>query len=436
MPHIILLGTLDTKLTETLYIHNALHETAKTLHFPSPLKVTLIDCGREDIAHPLITIPHRTLLENYDAPSINLSTLPRAEVITHLTKAATTCVRTLLSSKTNQVHGIIGTGGSGGTSLISAVMRDAAPIGLPKLIVSTIASGETGSVVGECDITLMYSVVDIAGMNRVLGDVLGNAAGAILGMAGAYEGRVSRQHLPTKEGEKEGGEGKIRLGITMFGVTTPAVNHIRAHLATKYPAVEPYIFHATGHGGKAMERLVTENRLDAILDLTTTEIVDYIARGNMACDASRLEPTLRRGIPNVISLGATDMVNFGPEHTVPPKFRDQKRNLQVHNPSVTLMRTSREEARRVGEFIVDKVKRFAREPGMVEIWIPRGGVSIMSTPGGVFADGEADRVLFEVLRDGLEGSGVRVVVDERDVNDQGFAVDIAESAMGLVRRYT
>ncbi|KAL4861532.1 hypothetical protein BDV12DRAFT_180156 [Aspergillus spectabilis] len=422
MPHIILLGTLDTKLAETLYIHTQLHQLAK--HSSTPLEITLIDCGRDQITNEAITISHTSLLSKYASPNTtlpNLSTLPRGEVITFLTTCVSNCVRDILA--TREVHGIIGTGGSGGTSLIASVMRTSAPIGLPKFIVSTIASGDTSSIIGECDITLMYSVVDIAGLNRVLRGVLSNAAGAIFGMATTYEARLlDARSIPPEEK-------KIRIGVTMFGVTTPSVDFIRRHLESNY-SVEVYVFHATGHGGKAMERLVSEGQLDAILDLTTTEIADFIAGGNMSCEASRLEASLKRGIPNIISLGATDMVNFGPKETVPPRY--EGRNLQVHNPSVTLMRTSGEECRMIAEFVVDKIKRFAADQTMVEVWIPAGGVSVMSKVGGVFEDSGADAALFDAVRDGLEGSDVRVVSDKRDVNDEGFAVDIADRLMGML----
>ncbi|KAL5334291.1 hypothetical protein BJX70DRAFT_378700 [Aspergillus crustosus] len=426
MPHLILLGTLDTKLDETLYLHTQLHHLAH--RFSTPLKITLIDCGRESISNENITITHTDLLARYTPPDIpipDLSTTPRGEVIAFLTTCVKTCVQDIISK--TEIHGIIGTGGSGGTSLISAAMR-ATPIGLPKLIVSTIASGDTSSIVAECDITLMYSVVDIAGLNRILKEVLGNAAGAIFGMATAYESRLVESKSKSKT-QLQQDEKKPRIGITMFGVTTPCVDRIRSHLESRYN-VEVYVFHATGHGGKAMERLIAESRLDGILDITTTEIADLIAGGNMACEASRLEEGLKRGIPNIISLGAVDMVNFGPKDTVPPEYKD--RHLQVHNPSVTLMRTSAEECEKVGEFIVDKIKRFAVETGLVEVWIPEGGVSVMSKSGGVFEDRSVDSVLFRTVREGLQGSGVRVVDDQRDANNGGFAVDVAERLMRLL----
>lgn len=432
MPHIILLGTLDTKRSETLYLQDQLHQTA--LRLSQPIQITLIDCGCRPTTDDAITITQPELISKY-APDKNPKKepweLPRGEAIKFLSDCATRAVAELLST-TEEIHGIVGTGGSGGTSLISSVMRDAAPIGLPKLIVSTVASGNTGPVVGECDITLMYSVVDIAGSNRLLRDVLENAAGSIFGMASAYQHRLVQRHQ--EDTQLQGGEKKTRIGITMFGVTTPCVDQIRSHLEGKYPdAVEIYVFHATGHGGKAMERLAEEGQLDAILDITTTEICDLIAGGEMSCEEDRLETGLRRGIPNIISLGATDMVNFGPMDTVPPKYKE--RRLFVHNPSVTLMRTNCEEGNKIASFIADKVKRFASDPGMVEVWIPQGGVSSISTKGSVFEDGDADGALFGSLVAGLDKTQVEAVMDGRDVNDPGFAADIADRLMELVEKH-
>ncbi|KAJ5964703.1 uncharacterized protein N7479_004579 [Penicillium vulpinum] len=429
MPHIILLGTLDTKRAEILYLYNQLQNA--TRFSTTPLEITLIDCGRQAISDDVITITHTDLLAKY-APGdrTEILTLPRGQVIELLISCVSRCVSDLL--RTTEIHGIIGAGGSGGTSLFSAVMRKAAPIGLPKLIVSTVASGNTGPVVGECDITLMYSVVDIAGTNWLLREVLGNAAGAMFGMASTYQHRLSERRTRTLQ-DKQQGEKKVRVGITMFGVTTPCVDHVRRHLEDNY-SVEVYVFHATGHGGKAMERLVEEGRLDAILDITTTEICDLIAGGTMSCETSRLEMTLKRGIPNIISVGATDMVNFGPVNTVPDQYRDRK--LFVHNPNVTLMRTSAAECRKVGEFMLAKLDRFAQDPGMVEVWLPGGGVSSIGTVGSAFADADADAALADTLRSGLKDSKIRVVSDERDINDDGFAIDIADRLMALVAKHS
>ncbi|KAH0289936.1 hypothetical protein M436DRAFT_41785 [Aureobasidium namibiae CBS 147.97] len=416
MPHIVLLGTLDTKLPEILHLHSRL----EALSSPDT-SITLIDCGRTLVKHPAISITQDELVTRYGTKQEQdtLQDLPRGEIIKYMISCTTLCIGEL--HKKQPIHGIISAGGSGGTSLASAVMRTL-PIGLPKLIASTVASGDTGPIVGETDITLMYSVVDIAGTNELLKIILNNAAAAVVGMSSAYEQQLQLQKDQSKEARR------LRVGITMFGVTTPCVDKIREHLESNY-AVETYVFHATGHGGKAMERLVSEGRLDAVLDLTTTEICDFLMGGNMSAGPDRLEAALKAGIPTVISLGATDMVNFGPKATVPEKF--QQRKLFEHNPTVTLMRTTKDECRAVGELIADKIKRFAADLKKVQITLPKGGVSMIATPGGVFEDRDADDALIETLASRLQDSGITIVHDERDINDEGFAVDIANQLMEL-----
>jgi uncharacterized protein (UPF0261 family) len=423
MPHVILISTLDSKLDEFLFLRSQL--LGLSSYASTPLKITTIDCGRTSTQHENISITQAELVHKYGPEeSTDISSLDRGGVIRYMIGCATACVKDIVSK--GHVHGILSAGGSGGTSLVSAVMRAAAPVGMPKLIVSTVASGDTGPIIGETDITLMYSVVDVAGMNTILRDVLSNAAGAMMGMSTVYESNITRQ--ATQRNQESA---KLQLGITMFGVTTPCVDQIRKYLTEKYP-VEVYVFHATGHGGKAMERLVEEVRLNAVLDVTTTEICDHLMGGNMSAGPKRLEAALKRGIPNVISLGATDMVNFGAMSAVPSQFRDRK--LLEHNPTVTLMRTTKEECRMTGEFIVEKVKTFAKDPEKVEVWLPRGGASIIAKPGRIFEDDEADTLLAETIKEGLRGSRVRVVEDKRDINDSGFAVEMAESLMNIVRR--
>jgi uncharacterized protein (UPF0261 family) len=407
MVAIALLGTCDTKLEELLFLRKSIEQFA-----PLPeTSVVLIDVGRHPVQHEGIAITQETLLHNYGEDK-NLDDLSRSEAIRIIADCATRAVRDLFSQES--IHGIIAAGGSGGTSLASTVMREALPIGFPKLIVSTVASGDTGPIVQETDITLMYSVVDVAGLNQVLRNVLSNAGAAISGMAYSYALRRQNDHVVSKK----------RVGITMFGVTTPAVDVIREHLEKNYD-IETYVFHATGHGGKAMERLIREGGLDAVLDLTTTEICDHLTGGVMSAGPTRLEAAAKAGIPNIISVGATDMTNFGPKDTVPEKYRHRK--LYEHNSMVTVMRTSKEEAENVGRFIVNQLKEHAMDPDSIEVWLPTGGLSMISTPDGPFADAGADEALFDAIRTGLQGSGINVVEDGRDINDRGFACEIAEA---------
>ncbi|KAG8164975.1 hypothetical protein KVR01_005250 [Diaporthe batatas] len=409
---VLLLGTCDTKLQELLFLRDQIR------HHES-VEVMLLDVGRENVEHSAINFSQHSLLSEHGGGKTTAE-LPRGELVKFMAACASRAVRRLFDE--GRIHGIISAGGSGGTSLAAEVMREVLPIGFPKMIVSTVASGDTGPLVGETDIAMLYSVVDVAGLNQVLKDILSNAGAAIGAAAKAY---VSR----TRVTQENTGGSKKRIGITMFGVTTPGVDAVRKHLESKHD-VEIYVFHATGHGGKAMERLVRQGQLDAVLDLTTTEICDLHTGGVMSAGQDRLEAAALAGIPNIISLGATDMTNFGPKSTVPEKYKG--RNLYEHNPTVTLMRSSPEESRQVGDFIVEKLKNHAKRPELVQVWMPLGGVSMIAVPDGPFADEEADKALFSSVRDGLAGSGIRVVEDKRDINDEGFAHDIADALAGLL----
>lgn len=416
MATVVLLGTCDTKLEELIFLRSQILQNDQA-------KVILIDLGRRPVSHEAITISQPDLVSRFGNPAVTPSSLPRGDLIKFMTSCATAALESLFAS--DAIHAAISIGGSGGTSLAAPAMRSALPIGFPKLIVSTVASGDTGPYVGESDIAMLYSVVDIAGLNSVLREVLANAGASIAAAALGYAKRHAHpQKTPSPEKKKK------RIGITMFGVTTPAVDAIRAHLASAYPgAFETLVFHATGHGGKALERLIREGRIEGVLDLTTTEICDLVAGGNMSAGPERLGAAVEAGIPCVASLGATDMVNFGPRETVPERYAGRK--LYEHNPAVTLMRVNEGEAREVGKFIREKLKG-GRRPDRIQVWIPKGGVSLMSKAGGPFEDRQVDAVLFDTVREGLKGSGVEVVEDERDVNNEGFANDIAEALVRMM----
>lgn len=301
-PCVAILGTCDTKLEELVFLRDEIKRNG--------VDVKLIDVGRRNIQNISINISQRDLLENYGNGE-SIEELPRGDLVKTMANCATRAVEELFQG--GLIHAIINAGGSSGTSLAAQVMRTALPIGFPKMIVSTVASGDTGPIVGETDITMMYSVVDVSGLNEVLRNVLSNAGAAIAGMSRAF---ASRFHDTAARKKK-------RVGITMFGVTTPGVDCIRKYLESNYE-VETYVFHATGHGGKAMERLIQEGGLDAVLDLTTTEVCDLITGGVMSAGEHRLEAAAEAGLPNIISVGATDMTNFGPMGTVPEKYRERK----------------------------------------------------------------------------------------------------------------
>ena len=430
MPHVAIIGTCDTKLHELLWLRSEILAISQ-----DQCKVTLVDVGRTRTSHEHINVGQDVITSKY-APKgheQDVSKLSRGEVIKYMIKCASNWLREAHQRgqqyPSEALHGVVSAGGTGGTSLISGVMREALPIGFPKLIVSTAASGDTGPIVEEMDITLMYSVVDIAGTNSLLKRVLSNAAGAIVGMSQACERSMKEASEAERDDSKQ--QKKKLVGLTMFGVTTPCVDRVRQYLEENHP-IECFVFHCTGHGGKAMERLVSEGVLDAVLDITTTEICDQLMGGVMDAGPHRLEAALKAGIPNIISVGATDMVNFGPKSTVPERY--QNRKLYEHNPTVTLMRTSPEECAAIGQFIVDKVKKFARVRGFVEVVLPKGGVSMIAVPDGPFYDPQADEALFSTIEKGLAGSGIALSSVDSAINDEAFAVDVAKrlvTMMGL-----
>lgn len=299
---------------------------------------------------------------------------------------------------------------------MAAPAMQALPVGFPKLLVSTMASGDVKPFVGEVDATLMYSVVDVAGINSISSKVLGNAAAAIAGMARAYESPASDEdgHKPL-------------VGVSMFGLTTPAADEARHTLEEL--GYEVLVFHATGTGGMAMEKLVHDGLLAGVCDLTTTELADDLVGGVLSAGPDRLEEAGRVGLPQVVSLGALDMVNFGPRESVPATF--DGRSFVVHNPTVTLMRTTPDEMAELGRRIARKL---AAATGPTELFIPRRGLSGIDVEGQPFHDPEADEALFVALREGLAGSRVVVHELDQDINKPGFGRAAAEALHALIAR--
>ncbi|SFS32758.1 Tm-1-like ATP-binding domain-containing protein [Saccharopolyspora flava] len=295
------------------------------------------------------------------------------------------------------VDGVIGLGGSGGTALITPAMREL-PVGVPKVMVSTVASGDTSGYVDATDIAMFPSVTDVAGLNRISRRILGNAAHALLG--------AISHPMPQADD-------KPAVALSMFGVTTPCVTAAAGRLEAEF---DPLVFHATGTGGRAMEKLVDDGLVHAVLDVTTTEICDLIAGGVMSAGEQRLDAIARTRVPYVGSCGALDMVNFGARETVPERYRD--RNLYVHNPQVTLMRTTPEECREIGSFLARKLNACE---GPVRFLLPTGGVSMLDAPGQPFHDPEADAALFETLeREVRQTDDRRLLRVEHNVNDEEF----------------
>ncbi|KAI1183852.1 hypothetical protein F5B17DRAFT_108843 [Nemania serpens] len=411
---IVIIGTLDTKLAEHLYLRSQILESNPSIN------VILIDAGRSETRHEAITVSQHEVHKR-SRHSGPLDSLPRGEVIRTMTEGTKSVVSDFFAE--GRVHGIVSLGGSGGTSIAAAVMREL-PLTVPKLIVSTVASADTSSYVAETDITMMYSVVDIAGLNEVLRAVIGNAAAAIAGMARAYAARDARARAAG------GAETRRRkgIGITMFGVTTPTVDVARRELDAR--GFEVYVFHATGAGGRAMERLVREDRLDGILDLTTTELADELVGGVFSAGADRLTAAARAGVPQIVSVGALDMVNFGPKETVPERFRD--RILFEHNPSVTLMRTTPSECEELGRRVAGRLRDHCVDPSITEVWLPLRGISAIAVEGQAFYDREADEALFGAIKNGLDGSGIVVKEVDADINDPTWAESLARRLVELV----
>ena len=399
MAVVALIGTLDTKGAEYAWLAEQLDKHG--------VQALFVDVGSFS-ASPLANVSSDDVIAAADSDAVALrERRDRGEMMQVMSVGAARIVRDLAVS--GRIHGLLALGGSGGSSVAAAAMQ-ALPVGFPKLLVSTMASGDVKPYVGEVDATLMYSVVDVAGINSVSSQVFANAAAAIAGMAQAYEDRlaaVPAGHKPV-------------VAVTMFGVTTPAADEARDTLSDL--GYEVLVFHATGAGGRAMEKLAESGLLAGVCDLTTTELADDLVGGVLSAGPRRREMAGRVGLPQAVSLGALDMVNFGPADTVPPEFAG--RNLFVHNPTVTLMRTTPEEMAELGRRIAVKL---AAATGPTELFIPLRGVSAIDVEGTPFRDAEADAALFAELRAGLVGSGVVVHELDQAINDPGFGAAMARA---------
>jgi uncharacterized protein (UPF0261 family) len=399
MATVVLLGTLDTKGTEYAYLRDRLRAEG--------VAVLLVDAG---VFEPLIEadVPREEVAAAAGADLAALAEAgDRGAAVDAMGRGSVEVVRRL--HEEGRLDGILTVGGSGNSSIAAQAMR-ALPVGVPKLLVSTLASGDTRPYVGASDVTMTYSVVDISGLNRISERILSNAAGAIAGMA--------------KVSVPETG-GRPLIGATMFGVTTPAVTRARERLEEL--GYEVLVFHATGTGGLSMEALAQGGYLAGVLDLTTTELADDLVGGVLSAGPDRLEAAGELGLPQVVSVGALDMVNFGPRETVPPQF--EERNLYVHNPTVTLMRTTPEECAELGRRIARKL---SAATGPTALFVPLRGVSMIATEGGPFHDPAADEALFAALREGL-GPNVEVHELDLDVNDPAFADAMANRLHELIQ---
>ncbi|MEX0938751.1 MAG: Tm-1-like ATP-binding domain-containing protein [Pirellulales bacterium] len=397
-PRVYAIATMDTKGQEIDYVGECLRAAG--------VQVVTVDVGVSGPPSIQPDVTRETVLSRAGAQhaiSGSLAKLSRADAIAAISDAITGYLDH--EHQAGRVAGVLGIGGSGGTQIATAAMR-ALPVGLPKLMVSTLASGNTQPYVDCSDITMMYSVVDIAGLNAVSRRVLANAAHAVAGMVNAQPPAMDRS--------------KPTIAMTMFGVTTPCVDRVRQELSER--GYDCLVFHATGTGGRAMEKLVSSGMVDGVLDITTTEVADEVVGGILTAGPERFDAILRSGVPYVVSAGALDMVNFGGMATVPERFA--ARLLHAHTAQVTLMRTSVEENRRIARWIAVKLKA-ATSP--VTVLLPERGVSMLDIEGGVFFDPPADAVLFDELEAALAGHvQCRVERVDHHINDPEFALRLVE----------
>lgn len=389
MRTVYVVGTYDTKSLELHYLAERVRDAGGA--------VCTVDVssrpfsGTSDISNETVAGHHP------DTPYFLGSVDDRGTAVSLMSQA----LAEFLLTRTD-LGGIIGIGGSGNTALVTAAMQRL-PIGLPKLMVSTVAGGNVAPYVGPSDITMMYSVTDIAGLNRISRAVLGNAAHAIAGMVAHTVPRDSAE--------------KPLVGMTMYGVTTPCVSAVREELESHF---ESLVFHATGTGGRSMENLIDAGVMSRVIDVTTTEIADHLVGGIMSAGPDRMGAIVRRAIPYVGSAGALDMVTFGPPETVPPRFAG--RTFYQHNASITLMRTSVEENDAIGRWIGERLNLMSSD---VRFLLPEKGLSLLDVDEMVFHDPEADEALFRAIEETVHRTDRRRVIRcPYAINDQRFAREL------------
>jgi uncharacterized protein (UPF0261 family) len=385
-------GTFDTKGEELRYVAGLLRAAG--------LDACTVDLGTQGDGSAVDVPADEIAAHHPDGASAVLGLDDRGRAVTAMALAFERFVRSR-----DDIGGIIGAGGSGNTALVTPAMR-ALPVGLPKVMVSTVASGNVAPYVGPSDIAMLHSVTDVQGLNRISRRVLANAAHALAGMM---------QHAAAEPAKAD----KPAIALTMFGVTTPCVQAVAAALEADYDCL---VFHATGTGGRSMEKLVDSGLVAGVVDITTTEICDLLMGGVLSAGEDRLGSVIRTRIPWVGSCGALDMVNFGAMDTVPARYAG--RNLYVHNPQVTLMRTTPEENALIGAWLAERINRMQ---GPVRFLIPEGGVSLIDAPGKPFHDPRADRALFDTLVTQIVPTADRRVIRlPYAVNDPAFAAVVVE----------
>ena len=404
MKTIAVAGTFDTKGKEFLYVKELIEELG--------LKTYMINTGvfNSEIE---VDVSNKEIAKEagYDIDDI-VSRRDRAMATEALSKGMELLIPRLYAE--GKFDGIISFGGSGGTSLVTPAMR-ALPIGVPKMMVSTMASGNVSQYVGTSDIIMMPSIVDVAGLNKISKTIFKNAVLAIAGMVGMAD--------KIKEVEEDE---KPLIAATMFGVTTPCVDFAKEYLEER--GYEVLVFHATGTGGKTMESLIDAGFFKGVLDITTTEWCDEIVGGVLSAGPNRLEAAGRNHVPQVVSVGALDMVNFGPIDTIPEKFKS--RNLYKHNPTVTLMRTTVEENIKFGQKIAEKLNASF---GKTVLILPLKGVSMIDAPGQPFYGSKEDEALFDTLKNNIDKDKVNIVEMDNNINEKAFAQRAAEELIKMLK---
>ncbi|GAA0220184.1 Tm-1-like ATP-binding domain-containing protein [Metaclostridioides mangenotii] len=400
MKTIAIAGTFDSKGKEYLFIK----ETIESLG----LKTLTVNCGVfETEFKPDISNEEVAKEVGHDIKEIAIKK-DRGLATEVLCKGMTKIIPKLYAQ--GKFDGIISLGGSGGTSLIAPAMR-ALPIGVPKIIVSTVASGDVSEYVGTSDIIMYPSIVDVAGLNSISTKIFTNAASAICGMV---KFDVEQEKIE-----------KPLIAATMFGVTTPCVDTAREYLENQ--GYEVLVFHATGAGGKTMESLIGSGFFEGVLDLTTTEWCDELVGGILNAGPHRLEAAAKYKVPQVVSVGAMDMVNFGAIDTIPAKFKE--RNLYKHNPSTTLMRTTVEENKQLGEIIAGKLNM---SKSQTTLMLPLKGVSMIDQEGEAFYGKEEDEMLFNTLKSNINSDKVDIIEMNNNINDGEFALAAAKKLIELI----
>ena len=400
---VLLIGTLDSKGVEVGFVRDALQQLG--------IDTLVMDTG---VLQPPAFTPDIAREEVFSAAGTRLAALQtaadRGRAVEAAARGAARLARDLHAQ--GRIHGVLSLGGSAGTTIGTAAMR-ALPFGVPKLMVSTLASGQVRQYVGVRDVMMLHSVVDVSGLNRISRAILLNAVGAMAGM-------MSRHVVESATAAAD----KPLITATMFGVTTPCVETARRIMEQN--DYEVLVFHATGTGGQTMESFIADGLITGVLDLTTTELADELVGGILTAGRDRLTAAGLRGVPQVISLGALDMVNFGPPETVPEKFRD--RRFYQHNPNVTLMRTTPEENDQLGKEIAEKASA-ARGPSA--ILVPLRGISAIDAPGQPFWWPEADAALFQSLRNWMSPH-VELIELDVHINDPAFAEAAASKLLRLL----